>query len=108
MARYVAKNVVAADLAGECELQLAYCIGVPEPVSINISCNGTNKVPEENLVEDIKKVFDFRPAQIIAHLNLRRPIFRQTAAYGHFGREEDLDSFTWERKDQTRALQAAL
>ncbi|MFQ5979938.1 MAG: methionine adenosyltransferase [Candidatus Heimdallarchaeota archaeon] len=106
MARYVAKNIVAADLADECELQLAYCIGVAEPVSLNINCNGTNKVPEEKIVQAIREVFDLRPAQIIEHLDLRRPIFQKTAAYGHFGREEA--EFTWERTDKTEELRAAV
>lgn len=106
MARYIAKNIVAADLADECELQLAYCIGVAEPVSLNINCHGTNKAPEEKIVQAIRKVFDLRPAQIIEHLDLRRPIFRKTAAYGHFGREEP--EFTWERTEKAEELRAAV
>ncbi|MHA2272181.1 MAG: methionine adenosyltransferase [Candidatus Hodarchaeales archaeon] len=106
MARYIAKNVVGADLADECELQLAYCIGVAEPVSLNVNCNGTNKVPEEKIAEAIRAVFDLRPAQIIKHLNLRRPIFQKTAAYGHFGREEP--EFTWEKTDKIEELRAAV
>jgi len=98
MARYVAKNIVAAGLADKCELQVAYSIGVAEPVSIFIQTFGTNKIPEEKILEIIKKVFSFKPKDIITQLNLKRPIYRKTAAYGHFGRE-DAD-FTWEKTDK--------
>lgn len=98
MARYVAKNIVAAGLADKCELQVAYSIGVAQPVSISVNTEGTGKFPEEQIVEIIKKVFDFRPKQIISHLNLKRPIYQKTAAYGHFGRN-DAD-FTWEKTDK--------
>ncbi len=98
MARYVAKNIVAAGLADKCELQVAYSIGVAQPVSISVNTEGTNKIPEEQIVEIIKKVFDFRPKQIIDHLNLKRPIYQKTAAYGHFGRNDP--DFTWEKTDK--------
>ncbi|WP_123042235.1 methionine adenosyltransferase [Cohnella candidum] len=101
-ARYVAKNIVAAGLADKCEIQLAYAIGVARPVSINVDTYGTGKVSEEKLVELIEKNFDLRPAGIIKMLDLRRPIYAQTAAYGHFGRT-DLD-LPWERLDKVEAL----
>lgn len=101
-ARYVAKNIVAAGLADKCEIQLAYAIGVAYPVSVNVDTYGTGKVSEEKLVELIKANFDLRPAGIIKMLDLRRPIYRQTAAYGHFGRT-DLD-LPWERLDKVEAL----
>lgn len=101
-ARYVAKNIVAAGLADRCEVQLAYAIGVAHPVSIMVETFGTGKVSEEKLVELIQKHFDLRPAGIIKELDLRRPIYKQTAAYGHFGRN-DLD-LPWERLDKADAL----
>ncbi|MFC5401766.1 methionine adenosyltransferase [Cohnella soli] len=101
-ARYVAKNIVAAGLADKCEIQLAYAIGVAKPVSINVDTYGTGKVSEEKLVELITNNFDLRPAGIIKMLDLRRPIYRQTAAYGHFGRT-DVD-LPWERLDRVEAL----
>lgn len=101
-ARYVAKNIVAAGLADRCEVQLAYAIGVARPVSIRIDTFGTGKVPEDKLVELVQKHFDLRPAGIIKELNLRRPIYKQTAAYGHFGRT-DID-LTWERTDKAEIL----
>ncbi|SDO62037.1 methionine adenosyltransferase [Paenibacillus sp. yr247] len=101
-ARYVAKNIVAAGLADKCEVQLAYAIGVARPVSIAVDTFGTGKVSEEKLVELIHKNFDLRPAGIIKELDLRRPIYRQTAAYGHFGRN-DLD-VPWERTDKAESL----
>lgn len=103
-ARYVAKNIVAAGLAEKCEVQLAYAIGVARPVSIAVDTFGTAKVSEEKLVELIHKNFDLRPAGIIKELDLRRPIYRQTAAYGHFGRN-DLD-VPWERTDKAELLKA--
>ena len=103
-ARYVAKNIVAAGLADRCEIQLAYAIGVAQPVSVMVDTFGTGKVSEERLVELIKKHFDLRPAAIIRDLDLRRPIYRQVAAYGHFGRH-DLD-LPWERTDKAEALKA--
>lgn len=101
-ARYVAKNIVAAGLADKCEVQLAYAISVARPVSINVDTFGTGKVSEEKLVELIRKHFDLRPAGIIKELDLRRPIYRQTAAYGHFGRT-DVD-LPWERTDKADLL----
>jgi S-adenosylmethionine synthetase len=101
-ARYVAKNIVAAGLADKCEIQLAYAIGVAQPVSINVDTYGTGKVSDEKLVELIRNNFDLRPAGIIRMLDLRRPIYRQTAAYGHFGRD-DLD-VPWERTDRAEQL----
>ena len=92
--RYVAKNLVAAGLADVCEVQVAYCIGVAQPVSIMVETFGTNKIPEEKIVELVRKNFDFRPAKIIKELDLLRPIYQKTAAYGHFGRDDP--DFTWE------------
>lgn len=103
-ARYVAKNIVAAGLADKCEIQLAYAIGVAKPVSINVDTYGTGKVEEEKLVELINSNFDLRPAGIIKMLDLRRPIYAQTAAYGHFGRT-DID-LPWERVDKADKLKA--
>ncbi len=101
-ARYVAKNIVAAGLAKKCELELAYAIGVAEPVSIMVETFGTGIIEEEKLVELVKKHFDLRPGAIIRDLDLRKPVFRHTAAYGHFGRT-DFD-FTWERTDKAEVL----
>ena len=101
-ARYVAKNVVAAGLADKCEIQLAYAIGVARPVSIHVETFGTGKVPNEKIVELIEKNFDLHPAGIIAMLDLQRPIYKQTAAYGHFGRN-DLD-LPWEKTDKAETL----
>ncbi len=106
MARYVAKNIVAAGLAKKCQIELAYAIGVARPVSVLIDTFGTGKVSDEVLTAAVNKVFDLRPAAIIRDLDLRRPIYRQTAAYGHFGRT-DVD-LPWERTDKTGALKAAL
>jgi len=102
MVRYIAKNIVAAGIASECEVQLAYAIGVPEPVSIHVDDFGTGKVPHDKLVDIIRKNFDMTPKGIIQTLDLRRPIYRKTAAYGHFGRNEP--EFTWERTDKAAAL----
>ncbi len=102
MARYVAKNVVAAKLAERCEVQIAYAIGVKDPVSIYVNTFGTGTLEDEDLVELIKKNFDFSPRGIIEHLKLRRPIFSSTAAYGHFGR--DGEEFTWEKTDIAKKL----
>ncbi|MCT4585972.1 MAG: methionine adenosyltransferase [Peptostreptococcaceae bacterium] len=101
-ARYVAKNIVAAGLAKKCEIELAYAIGVAEPVSIMVETFGTGKVSEEKLVELVKANFDLRPGAIIKDLDLRKPIFSKTSAYGHFGREEE--GFTWERTDKAQTL----
>ena len=105
-ARYVAKNIVAAGLAKRCELQLAYAIGVAKPVSINVNTFGTGVVADEKIEEAVEKVFDLRPTAIIKMLDLRRPIYRQLAAYGHMGRT-DLD-VAWEKTDRIDALKAAL
>jgi len=99
-ARYIAKNLVAAGLADICEVQLAYAIGVAEPVSINVNCFNTEKVSEEKLVELIRKVFPTKPADILKSLDLKRPIYQDTAAYGHFGRSQ----FPWERLDKVEEL----
>ncbi len=104
-ARYAAKNVVAAGLADRCQIQLAYAIGVAEPVSVLVDTFGTGKIDDDKLAEIVSKVFDFRPAAIIRKLDLRRPIYRQTAAYGHFGRT-DID-LPWEKEDMAEALKAA-
>ena len=105
MGRYVAKNIVAAKLATEVEVQVAYAIGISKPVSINVKTFGTGTVSEERLVEIVSQVFDLRPKAIIQQLDLLRPIYHKTAAYGHFGRE--LPEFTWERIDKVEALRAA-
>jgi len=102
ISRYIAKNIVAAGIAEKCEIQLAYAIGVAEPVSINIDCFGTNKIPNEKIEEFIREYFPLTPRAIINHLNLRRPIFHKTAAYGHFGREDP--DFTWEKIDKAPIL----
>ena len=104
-ARWVAKNVVAADLADRCEIQVAYAIGVAKPVSIMVETFGTAHVPEADIERAVNEVFDLRPGAIIDDLDLRRPIYRKTAAYGHFGRE--LPEFTWEKTDRADALRAA-
>ncbi len=101
-ARYVAKNIVAAGLADKCEVQLSYAIGVAQPTSVNVDTFGTNKIPEAKIVELVKKHFKLTPKWIIDHLNLRRPIYKKTASYGHFGRE-DAD-FTWESVDMADTL----
>jgi S-adenosylmethionine synthetase len=104
MARYVAKNLVAAGLASRCEVQLAYAIGVAEPVSVNVNTFGTARVEDERIVELIRENFALTPKGIIDHLKLRRPIYRKTAAFGHFGRTED--TFSWEQTDKAEALRA--
>jgi len=108
MARYVAKNIVAAGLARRAEVQVAYAIGYPEPVSVLVDTFGTGKVDEERIAKAVRKVFGLKPAQIVEQLDLLRPIYEATSAYGHFGRTEDLDNFTWERTDKVEALQAAI
>jgi S-adenosylmethionine synthetase len=102
MARYIAKNIVAAGLASRCEVQLAYAIGVAEPVSVRVDTFGTGAVPDSRLGELVRANFRLTPRAIIDTLKLRRPIYRQTAAFGHFGRTED--SFTWESTDKSEAL----
>jgi len=102
MARYIAKNIVAAGLAEKCDVQIAYAIGVSKPVSVMVDTYGTGKVPDERITEAVKKVFDMRPRAIIEHLKLGRAIYRKTAVYGHFGRSDP--DFTWERTDKTEEL----
>jgi len=102
MARYIAKNIVAAKLARKCEIQLAYAIGYPDPVSVNIDTFGTGNVPEEKIAKLVRKHFPLKPAGIIEHLKLRRPIYRKTASYGHFGRDDP--DFTWEKTDKAEIL----
>ena len=102
MGRYVAKNLVAAGLCDKCEVQVAYAIGVAEPVSVMVDCNGTGKIPSKRIAEIVREVFDLRPRAIIEELDLLRPIYRKTAAYGHFGRE--LPEFTWERTDKAAII----
>ncbi len=104
MARYIAKNVVAAKLADKCEVQLAYAIGYPEPVSVHVTTFGTGKTDDETIEAAIKKVFDMTPAGIIKTFDLKRPIYKQTSVYGHFGREE----FAWEKTDQIDQLSALI
>ncbi len=105
MARYVAKNIVAAGLADQCEVQICYAIGVAQPVSVMINTFGTGKISNEKILELVNKTFDMRPKAIIKQLDLLRPIYRKTAAFGHFGREEP--EFTWERTDKAQALKEA-
>ncbi len=110
MARYIAKNIVAADLADVCEVQLSYAIGVPEPTSIHVDCQGTARVPEDRLIELIREHFDLTPKGIIETLDLRRPIYRVSARHGHFGRTPDdgcPGAFSWERTDKADALASA-
>jgi len=104
MARYIAKNVVAAGLADKCEVQLAYAIGYPQPVSVHVSTFGTGNVDDVQIEKAIRDVFDMSPAGIIKTLNLRRPIYRATATYGHFGRSE----FPWEKTDKATILKKYL
>ncbi len=105
MARYIAKNIVAAGLAERCLVQLAYAIGVAEPVSVLVETNGTGRISEERLAGLIREHFSLTPQGIIERLKLRQPIYRQTAAYGHFGRTGE--GFTWERTDRSEALRSA-
>ena len=104
-ARYVAKNIVAAGLADKCEVQIAYVIGVAEPISVLVNTLGTAKIPEEKIVKLVEKYFDLTPHGIIKMLDLRRPIYKKTAAYGHFGRNER--EFTWEKTDKAQILKKA-
>ena len=103
MARYIAKNIVAAELADKCTVQLAYAIGVAEPVSVFVETHGTGKIDDERLSKLVRENFALTPKEIIETLDLRRPIYRKTAAYGHFGRDE----FSWEKTDRTEALRSA-
>jgi S-adenosylmethionine synthetase len=104
MGRYVAKNIVAAGLADRCEIQFAYAIGYPDPVSICVNTFGTSTVAESKIEEAVSQVFSFKPAAIIQQLDLLRPIYSKTTNYGHFGREDDLNALTWERTDKADAL----
>ncbi len=104
MGRYVAKNIVAAGIASELEVQIAYAIGISQPVSINVNSFGTGKIDDQAIIELITRNFDLRPKAIVQQLNLLRPIYQATAAYGHFGRE--LDDFTWERTDKAEMLKS--
>jgi len=106
MARYVAKNIVAAGLAKRCEIELAYAIGVSRPVSVLVNTHGTGKISDEAITALINENFDLRPAAIIRHLGLRRPIYKATAAYGHFGRT-DIDA-PWEKTDRADTLAKAV
>ena len=108
MGRYVAKNIVAAKLARRCEIQLAYAIGFPDPVSVHIDTFGTGTVSDEKIAQAVTKVFGLKPAEIIKQLDLLRPIYEETSFYGHFGRTDKLDIFKWERTDRVAALQAAV
>ena len=108
MARYVAKNIVAAKLANRCEVQLAYAIGFADPVSVLVDTFGTGTVADTKIEKAVKAVFGLKPAQIIKDLDLLRPIYEPTSAYGHFGRNRQLRTFTWERRDKVDALKAAL
>jgi S-adenosylmethionine synthetase len=106
MGRYVAKNVVAAGLADRCEVQFAYAIGYPDPVSIHINTFGTNQVDEAKIEDAVSRVFSFKPAEIVRQLNLLRPIYSKTTNYGHFGKNDP--DITWERTDKIDALRAAV
>jgi S-adenosylmethionine synthetase len=103
--RYIAKNLVAAGLADRCEIQISYAIGVPEPVSIFVNTFGTGKISDDEIIKLIRGNFDLRPGSIIKMLNLLRPIYRATAAYGHFGRKDE--NFTWEKLDKVELLKEA-
>ena len=107
MGRYVAKNVVAAGLADRCEIQFAYAIGYPDPVSVHVDTFGTGKVSDAAILRAVNKVFNFKPAAIIETLKLLRPIYSKTTNYGHFGKTDDLDAITWEKTDKAKALVAA-
>src|SRR5438128_10055839 len=108
MGRYVAKNIVASGLATSAEIQFAYAIGYPEPVSVCVNTFGTGKVPDEQIERAVCSIFDFKPAAIIKQLDLLRPIYSKTTNYGHFGKVDDLDSITWERTDKAGALKRAV
>ncbi len=108
MGRYVAKNVVAAGLAERCEVQFAYAIGYPDPVSVHIDTFGTGAVSDDKIMRAVLKTFNFKPAGIIETLKLLRPIYSKTTNYGHFGKTDDLDAITWEKTDRVKALQGAV
>jgi S-adenosylmethionine synthetase len=103
MARYIAKNIVAAGLSDRCEMQISYAIGVAQPVSVMVDTFGTGKLSDTEILELVEKHFDMRPKVIIDNLDLRRPIYRKTAVFGHFGR--DAPDFTWERTDKVELLE---
>jgi S-adenosylmethionine synthetase len=106
MARYVTKNIVAAGLARACQIELAYAIGVARPVSVHIDTRGTGKLSDQRIADIVTENFDFRPSKIIQKLNLLRPVYKATASYGHFGREEE--GFTWELLDMVEKLKSYL
>ena len=108
MGRYVAKNIVAAGLADRAEIQFAYAIGYPEPISICVDTFGTGTVSDETIEKAVREVFSFKPANIVKQLNLLRPVYSKTTNYGHMGREDELDAMTWERTDKAEALKAAV
>lgn len=108
MGRYVAKNIVAADLASRAEIQFAYAIGYPDPVSVSVNTFGTGEVSDEAIEKAVMEVFSFKPASIIKRLNLLRPIYSKTTNYGHFGKVDDFESITWERTDKAAALKRAV
>ncbi len=108
MGRYVAKNIVAAGLADRAEIQFAYAIGYPEPVSVHVETFGTGKVSDDKIIAAVKEIFSFKPANIVKQLNLLRPIYSKTTNYGHFGRTDDLESLTWEKTDKAEALKKAV
>jgi S-adenosylmethionine synthetase len=107
MARYIAKNLVAAELAQRCEVQLAYAIGVADPVSVLVDSFGTGVVPDDRLAKLVREIFELKPAGINRVLGLKRPIYRRTASYGHFGRVPDGPYFSWERTDRVDDLRSA-
>lgn len=104
MGRYIAKNIVAAELCTKCEVELSYAIGVPFPISVMVDTFGTGKVPEYKIEEAVKSIFDLTPAGIIRDLDLKKPIYLDTATYGHFGK----DTYTWEKIDKVKELQKAV
>ncbi len=106
-ARYVAKNIVAAELASRCEVQVAYAIGVADPVSVLVDTFGTGNLADDKIASIVRELFDFKPASLIKQLGLKKPIYRPTASYGHFGRPADGDHFTWERTDRVKDLRSA-
>ena len=108
MGRYVAKNIVAAGLAKRCEIQFAYAIGYPDPVSVCVDTFGTGTVDDAKIAAAAEKVFSFKPAAIVKQLKLLRPIYSKTTNYGHFGKVDDLDAISWEKTDKVRALKKAV
>jgi S-adenosylmethionine synthetase len=108
MARYIAKNVVASEIASKCEVQLAYAIGVAEPVSVLVDTFGTGNVGDDKIAKAVRDIFDLKPAGIIKMLGLKKPIYQRTASYGHFGRVPEGDFFSWERIDKVGDLRSAV